>query len=205
MNPAPIPMNPRPMNPAPMPMQPMEQPRIALGTPKVDSYDVDIHLVQVGDSYRSISQRYYLEEGYAQSLRQYNLDTAPDALESPDRMQPGKTRLGIPPIRVLRQKYPQMVPGVNGAPVVNVSNPLQSPMTGQVAFGSPQNLNPTSAFREYRVPEPGQTLREVARTTMGSGEYWRKIFDLNTRLNPQERLAPGTILRLPADANYATP
>ena len=165
--------------------------------PKVESYDVDIHVVQVNDSFRSISQRYYLDESYERALRKYNIDGAYDGSGGPDRMQPGVTKIAVPPIRVLQQKYPELLPG--GQANTNAASTSNAPQVNNL-LGQPQSINPSSAFREYRVPEPGQTIREVARQTLGSGESWRNIWSLNTRLNPNERVPAGTMLRLPAEA-----
>jgi MraZ protein len=48
-----------------------------------------------------------------------------------------------------------------------------------------------------RSPE---TLRDLARRTMGSSDRWADIYKLNPNLKPELTLAAGTVVRLPGDA-----
>ena len=67
---------------------------------------------------------------------------------------------------------------------------------------------PPGTIKVYVVEEPGETLADVARRTLGSGDRAGEIFDLNVgrrqrdggALTDPNRLEPGWVLRLPADA-----
>jgi hypothetical protein len=45
---------------------------VAAVPPQVESYDERVHICQPGDTFRSISQRYYRSESYTQALQAYN-------------------------------------------------------------------------------------------------------------------------------------
>jgi MraZ protein len=51
----------------------------------------------------------------------------------------------------------------------------------------------------YQVRSP-ETLRDLARRTMGNGDRWADIYKLNPSLKPEATLTPGTVVRLPGDA-----
>src|SRR5690606_3689240 len=111
---------------------------------------------------------------------------------------------------VLRKKYPAAVPELPGAPPSAGAAaapgagriiPLRPVEPGPVAPPAP--TNPTSIYPTYEVSEKGETLREIARRTLGSGEYWRRVWDLNRTFNPAARIPGGTILRLPPEARVS--
>ncbi|HKB39312.1 MAG TPA: LysM peptidoglycan-binding domain-containing protein, partial [Gemmataceae bacterium] len=147
-------------------------------------YDEDLHAASPNDNFQTISKRYYEDESYASALAQYNRDN------------PGNGRyVRIPPIEVLMKRYPNATPKTPARPT---------------SSGSPASLNlqgdanplPIAARENpvYTVPEGGETLRDIAQKTLGNGEYWRYIYDLNSSLNPAEKLPAGTKLRLPPQA-----
>jgi MraZ protein len=88
------------------------------------------------------------------------------------------------------------------APVA--ATPPSSPSTGEHDSGKSQPGEPPLA------PAPGpvqlyhvhgsETLREIARRTLGSSERCGDLHKLNPSLNPDSPLRPGITVRLPADA-----
>ena len=52
----------------------------------------------------------------------------------------------------------------------------------------------------YQVPGMGQTMREIARLTLGNGERWKDIYHLNAQYRPDYAVPGGTVLTLPPDA-----
>ena len=55
----------------------------------------------------------------------------------------------------------------------------------------------------YEVTE-GESLWVIARETLGRGDRWREIAQLNPELNP-DRLRPGLRIRLPAGVSPGSP
>jgi len=55
----------------------------------------------------------------------------------------------------------------------------------------------------YRVPPGGQTMRQIARQTLGDGERWKEIYFLNQKMPPEYAVPGGTEVRLPAGARVA--
>ncbi len=207
------------------PNTPTPTPPATSPTP-VRTYDVDLHRVQLNETYAAISLRYYLEAGYARALEQYNLDRPPIGDRTlaqglrPDMM------VQIPPIRILREDYPNLVPRWEDAPTTsqprstqpNGSQPntpqppaIRPPQPRQVTPPAVRPVtairpttnqparptNPTPQLRTYTTKEPGEYLREIARRELGSGQYWQEIWELNRSFDPSKRIPPGTMLRLP--------
>lgn len=53
---------------------------------------------------------------------------------------------------------------------------------------------------QYKVPRSGETLRTLARQTLGSSERWVDIHKLNPTMQPEQTILAGTQIRLPGDA-----
>ena len=135
-----------------------------------------MHSASPNDNYKTISKRYYEDEGYAAALEAYNRDN------------PANGRyVRIPPIEVLLKLYPK----------VRAKAPLRATSgntPASLSLQSEGNPMPVAAREDpvYAVADGGETLRDIAQKTLGSGEYWRIIYDLNSSLNPAEKLPPGT-------------
>jgi MraZ protein len=56
----------------------------------------------------------------------------------------------------------------------------------------------------YPVHAGGETLREIARKTLGSGDRWTDVAKLNPMLSPDKLVDSGTQVRLPAEACIPT-
>lgn len=52
----------------------------------------------------------------------------------------------------------------------------------------------------YRVRNDGETIRLIARRTLGSSDRWTEVSRLNPSLQTERGLTPGTLVKLPADA-----
>jgi MraZ protein len=56
----------------------------------------------------------------------------------------------------------------------------------------------------YHVPQGGETLQDIARRTLASGERWIELVRFNPALAHDSKLTAGTLVRLPADACVPT-
>ncbi len=65
--------------------------------------------------------------------------------------------------------------------------------------GEPPLAPAPGPVQVYQVRGP-ETLRDLARRTMGSSDRWSDIYKLNPNLKPEATLAAGTLVRLPGDA-----
>jgi MraZ protein len=65
--------------------------------------------------------------------------------------------------------------------------------------GEPPLAPTPGPVQTYQVRTP-ETLRDLARHTMGNSDRWADIYKLNPNLKPEATLAAGTLVRLPGDA-----
>ncbi|WP_162665806.1 LysM peptidoglycan-binding domain-containing protein [Gemmata massiliana] len=151
------------------------------------TFDVDIHTVTSSDSYKTISREFYNDDRFAAALSAYNQD----------RLIRTGDRVDVPPIHVLKRKFPQMVGGGAVQPASGSRNTAPSQPEWNNAAPRPV----TNGRSVFTVPNGnGMTLRQIARQTMGSEQRWSDIYDLNKISRPDEVLAPGTELKMPTDA-----
>jgi division/cell wall cluster transcriptional repressor MraZ len=104
-------------------------------------------------------------------------------------------------------------PASSGPPPIG-SAPLGPPRTELIAPmatpprsepGEPPLAGHTASVQTYVVSSPsGETLRDVARRTLGASERWEEIARLNPTCKPDGVLARGYVVRLPADACIPT-
>ena len=52
----------------------------------------------------------------------------------------------------------------------------------------------------YHVRTAGETMRDIARRTLGAGERWTDVYKLNPCLHAEDSLTVGTTVHLPSDA-----
>ena len=139
-----------------------------------------VHAVQAGDSYWTISRKYYGTARYFQALSAFNRTRVPD----PRRMRPGMKVL-IPSQAVLQARFASLLPrraAADGA-------------AGTVGFQIDASGQPV-----YLVGE-SDTLTGIATAHLGRTSRWIQIYRLNRdQLPSPDKLKPGTVLRLPADA-----
>jgi nucleoid-associated protein YgaU len=152
-------------------------------------YDEDLHRTTGNETYPSISRRYYEDDTYAAALQQYNRDNPA-----------GSGYIRIPPIEVLMKRYPNAAPkgssrsSSTGVATASLNVPAERDSGDKLA------ASPVRDYPVYTVADNGETLRDIAQKTLGNAEYWRTIYELNISVNPNEKLAGGTRLRLPPQA-----
>ena len=61
-------------------------------------------------------------------------------------------------------------------------------------------VTPPAAEPTYKVSEKGETLREIAKRTLGSEERWTEIDKLNPDLRAEAVVPAGKVVRLPVEA-----
>ncbi len=147
------------------------RPAANLEPPRTD-FDVDLYDPKAGDTYESISKLHYGDARYAAALRAFNNGLV---LGRGGAVQ-------VPPMYVLRKRYPQLIAPPRGTP----AGPDWSPAPGK--------------SDSYAVPRAGMTLKDVAAELYGDDREWSKLWDANPRLDPGAQLPAGTKLQLPPDA-----
>jgi MraZ protein len=60
--------------------------------------------------------------------------------------------------------------------------------------------NGPRSVADYEVHAPGETMREIARATLGSADRWLEVFLLNPQYRPELRIPGGVTLHLPSEA-----
>jgi hypothetical protein len=145
------------------------RPAANLEPPRTD-FDVDLYDPKAGDTYESISKLHYGDARYAAALRAYNKGL----------MLGRGVAVEVPPMYVLRKRYPQLIAPPRGAPAGPDWTPGKSD--------------------SYAVPRAGMTLKDVAAELYGDDREWSKLRDANPRLDPGAQLPAGTKLQLPPDA-----
>ncbi len=138
------------------------------------------HAVQAGDSYWTISRKYYGTARYFQALSAFNRKQIPD----PRRMRPGM-KVWIPSRDVLQARFASLLPRRATADGAVRTVGFQIDASGQPVYLVGQS----------------DTLTEIATTHLGRTSRWIQIYRLNRdHLPSPHKLKPGTVLRLPADA-----
>lgn len=140
-----------------------------------------VHVVQTGESYWTISKRYYDTGKYFTALEDYNKVRIPD----PRKIRPGMKVL-VPTIGHLEELYPQL----QGARKETLAANLPS------GFFKNQQGQPM-----YRIGE-SDTLSAVSKEFLGRASRWQEIYDLNQNvLKDAPQLKIGMELKLPNDAS----
>lgn len=181
-----------------------------------------LYQVRSGDTYWSISEKFYGTGRYSQALAEYNRARVP----TPEQLPPG-VQLWIPPREELEGRYPHLLPPSGGEATPNLAGglgsrgglgsggkliPLQAgePSSSSVAPNVPEggrgleagSASSTKGLRVYIVQE-GDTLYEIARYLLGKPTRWVEIYELNKEILGEdfEHLRPGLRLAIPpADA-----
>jgi nucleoid-associated protein YgaU len=134
-----------------------------------------IHHVQSGETLQAISRKYF------------NGDA------THDKAIFEANRKSIPAMNKLRAGVRLEIP-IDKAPAA--PTPLARPVAVQPAPAAP-GANAPAATIDYTVKE-GQTLSSIAAASYGSKNDWPKLYELNKdRIKDPDRLAPGTVIRVP--------
>jgi len=166
------------------------------------------------DSFWMISRKQYGTARYYQALMRYNQDRVPD----PQKLRPGSQIL-TPPASVLEQRFPDLIEkpasgsaASNGASDRTVRRPgFEKPFAvddaDETATPSPRGTASSGYFYGksgqplYRIG-PDDTLTGIAQRHLGRASRWQEIYESNQDvLQSPDNLAPGTVIRLPADAS----
>lgn len=142
-----------------------------------------IHHVQSGETLQSISRKYFKNDpNHDKTIFEANRKSIP----AMNKLRAG-VRLVIPTETVAAAKPTALAATetVSASPAVLGANPKK-----------PADAS-TPGTVDYTVKE-GQTLSSIAATAFGSKNDWKKLYDLNKdRIKDPNRLAPGTIIRVP--------
>jgi MraZ protein len=115
----------------------------------------------------------------------------------------GSTSTGLPPASPSATVPPMSAGGATGAvPPPDVTAVTPPPPPKEEAHpmpGEPPLAPAPGPVQTYQVRSP-ETLRDLARHTMGNSDRWADIYKLNPNLKPEATLAAGTVVRLPGDA-----
>lgn len=166
------------------------------GSVEVIQYDETRHRCMANDTFESISKSYYGDERYAQALKLFNRNhaLATDAMRGDQPLQAGNA-VYIPPADVLNRRYPSSIPGLT---------PLGKSTSAATSGGTfPFKSSPPAAggLKTYKVQAPaGEKMYEIAIRTLGNGDRWMEINQLNPGWRTELPIPQGTELRLPADA-----
>lgn len=152
------------------------------------SFDVDLHEPQSGDTYESISKDFYHDVRYGRALAEYN------------RRKPLQNNgpVEVPPIHVLKKRYPQFLGTTSTSSREQTSSSLPGEFRPAGGSGDAAPVFRTSGSKSYVIPPGGMTMQAVARLTLGSTTRWREIYDLNPQFSTD--VPAGAQLKLPADA-----
>lgn len=146
----------------------------------------EIHEVQSGENYWTISRQHFGTARYFAALAEYNKHRIP----RPDRMKPGMFVL-VPSTEILEQRYPKMAGIVDAQP-----SPQSLLKPGYFVGPNNQPL--------YRIGK-GDTLTEIAENHLGRTARWSQIVGMNRDiLRDGNTLKIGMVLRLPHDASQVS-
>jgi nucleoid-associated protein YgaU len=173
--------------PAPEPSKPLtieyKKPAATTAPDRAASttFDVDLHEPAKTDTYGTISKSFYNDEKYAAALSEYN----------GRRALQGGVRVEVPPIHILKKRYPTLIGAVVPA---SAGTPAKDPW--QPAGENTPAFRPT-AGRTFTVPTGGLRMAEIARMTLGSPTKWQEIYDINPSISPSDLLPAGTVVKIP--------
>jgi nucleoid-associated protein YgaU len=157
--------------------------------PPAQSTGQKTYVVGEGDSFWTISARFYGTGKYFRALEEYNRDRLTrSSTSSPDSrlLRPGTT-IVLPDVAILRAKHTASKPaGASKSP--SGSN---RPAATRVEPERPP------APGTYRVQE-GDTLSMIAQRELGTAKRWEEIFQLNRdRISDPRQIRAGIDLRMP--------
>lgn len=178
------------------------------------------YVVQSGDSYWSIAERFYGAGTYYQALAEYNRSRIP----RPEQLRVGDQLL-IPSREELEQAYPQLCPRTPTRPDVSSSpaggsaagfssavgppSPRENSSFSNPFDRKPQETPPSPSPRQLRVyiVQEGDNLYEIARYLLGKPSRWVEIYELNKDIlgDDLEHLRPGTQLAIPPAESGGSP
>jgi LysM repeat protein len=202
-----IPVVTRPTSPSPT----TDRPRLPV---QVESTELRAYSPVQGDTYATISARFYGNDKYSAALAQFNVDKERDNRFS--SVWPGQ-RIFIPAREYLERRYAAQIANTSQRPAAR--SPLDAtgptsrylpPMETASAGAKEKLTTPVTAERtksgnkseyvRYMVREK-DSLFSIAKKKLGNGDRWTEIYALNKELVPDpNKPETGVVLKLPADA-----
>jgi hypothetical protein len=170
-----------------------------LVTPRVESFDEEVHTCQAGDNFAQISKQYYKTEAYANALLMYNRNhgqASPSVQKDPPELKTGDT-LFIPPTAILEKRHPTLIPGLTPLPT---PGPAAAGVTAHSSPAPTMAQQTAAKYAVYRVVSGNEGMFTIAQRALKDGMRWIEIARLNPTFNPSRPVPPNTILYLPADA-----
>lgn len=195
----------------------------------VDSYDLISFTPRQGETFATLSRQVYGSEAYADAVRAYLQDYDPRLAN----LRPGQA-LSLPPAEVLQRRFsqrvPQMAPGGPSPAARRDVAAVGQPTSGKSVRSAPaapparEQLIPNAdsarqqADARWTQPSDGKagdkrysvrqndTLYLIAKKTLGNGDRWADIYNLNKDLlRGGVEVEVGMVLRLPAEAKVEAP
>jgi len=167
-----------------------------------------LHTVGPDENFWTISKDYYNSHRYYKALHKANANQVPDIA----KLYVG-TVIRIPPPEALDRSLvepPTLGASKDGPSVSRVSSPKTSDPDAELAptrttrpgLRRARNEPAEEPRRQQYKVKPNDTLRSIARDTLGDSKRASEIFNLNRELldDPKTPLASGTSLTLPEDA-----
>jgi len=153
------------------------QPRTS-GTEVRTTFDVDLHRVEAGESYESISRKQYGDAKYADALRRFNRN----------REIAKGSEIELPPTGELRKRMTPLAP-IPATPV---------PTKPATTDGWTPATKPAPTPTYYTVPRDGMSFWDVAEEALGNRKDYDKVRDLNAKYDANIRFKKGDQVKLPA-------
>jgi nucleoid-associated protein YgaU len=158
--------------PTPPPVTPQPQPRPEPSPPAVIPPEFFEHTIAAGETFESVSRRYFGTARHASAIARAN------PLMDPTRLREG---------RVIR--VPKDPDNIQGIPTT------QTPPA--VPERDPAAPSPAPGAREYSV-QRGDTLSGISKAMYGTTRHARLIFEANRdQLSSEDSLIPGQVLKIP--------
>jgi hypothetical protein len=157
----------------------------------VVSYSETEYVCEEKDTLKSVSARFYQTEGYAEALKQWNLNhrKQPTAVRNDGSLAP-REKVYLPSTAELERRYPEALPGQK--PASGQARPTSS---GTVQAGYTMPAPPVY----YKVVQE-EMMGAIAKRTLGNVERWGEIHQLNPSLETMKPLPAGTVLVMPTGA-----
>jgi hypothetical protein len=176
----------------------------APAAPQVESYDEEVYRTRAGDTFAKISQSHFNTDKYDKALERFNVEhpQASDALrQDPSRLEANQL-IFIPPAYILEKRYgASLIPGYKPQAESSAS---VAPRTANAAPRTDGNWNTAQGFKLYQVKPDGESMWDIARSTLNNPSRWNEIAKLNPSLRPEYRIPGKTQIKLPADARVET-
>jgi hypothetical protein len=177
--------------------------RAAEPSGRVESYDQFTPACKAGDTYVTISLKYYHSDKYAKALMLFNRDHPANQNQTfdPETLKPGQTVFVPVDAAVLDRKYgtvifDQPAPSIGAA----TGQPAAAARAAAPLTAQPAPAPSTLPEKAYRVRGQNEMFLTIARATLGDENRWPEIYRLNTIYDPKDPIPSGKVLRMPGDA-----